>query len=63
MLVQTLLTRPPNLHGAAGYWDEVINLLPVLLGSLLLLYLYFSSRKQKPAAKPEKKRGEPGEPV
>ena len=35
------------LHGASGYWDEVINLIPLAIGAALLLYLYLTSRKRR----------------
>ena len=41
----------PALHGAMGPLDEIISLLPVVIGVALLLYLYFSSRKAKTAPK------------
>jgi hypothetical protein len=37
----------PLLHGAVGWWDEVLNLIPLVFGSGLLLYLYASSRKRR----------------
>jgi hypothetical protein len=41
------LPLAPLLHGASGYWDEVLNLIPLLVGAILLIYFYFSSRRQK----------------
>jgi len=38
------LFRPP-LHGAVGPWDEIVSLIPVVIGAVVLLYLYFSSRR------------------
>jgi hypothetical protein len=48
----------PLLHGAVGYWDEVINLIPLVIGAAILLYLYLTSRKRKSGAKKEQKRKE-----
>jgi hypothetical protein len=42
----------PALHGASGYWDEVLNFLPLVLGAVLLLYLYLASRKKRTQDKP-----------
>lgn len=39
----------PVLHGAAGPWDEIINLVPFVVGVFLLGYLYFTSRRQRQA--------------
>ena len=40
-----ILLRPLP-HGAVGFWDEVLNLVPLVLGGGLLLYLFFSKRKR-----------------
>ena len=48
MFVQLLL-RPVG-HGAVGPLDEILTLLPLVIGVALLLYLYFSARKAKPPA-------------
>lgn len=37
----------PVLHGAYGPLDELLNLIPVVIGGLLLLYLYVTSRKRR----------------
>jgi hypothetical protein len=37
----------PRLHGALGWWDELINLIPVVVGVLLVLYLYRASRRRR----------------
>ena len=37
----------PVLHGAVGWWDEILNLVPLVFGSGLLFYLYTSSRKRR----------------
>jgi hypothetical protein len=37
----------PMLHGAVGWWDEILNLIPLVFGSGLLFYLYTSSRKRR----------------
>jgi len=36
----------PALHGALGPWDEIITLIPVVVGAILLLYLYFTARSR-----------------
>jgi hypothetical protein len=46
MFVEWLLR--PSLHGAAGPWDEIINLIPLVVGGALLFYLYKTSRKPRP---------------
>ena len=46
MLIGVLLR--PVLHGVYGPLDEIIALLPVVIGTGLLIYLYFTSRKAKP---------------
>lgn len=40
------LLRPVG-HGAYGPLDELLNLIPLVLGGLLLLYLYVTSRKRR----------------
>jgi hypothetical protein len=40
----------PRLHGALGWWDELINLIPVVIGIILVLYLYRNSRRRREAA-------------
>jgi hypothetical protein len=47
MLLSPPLT--PHLHGAAGWWDEIINLVPVIIGGVLILYLYRNSRRRRDA--------------
>lgn len=48
-MTPTALLRPA-LHGALGPFDEILTLLPLVIGAALLLYLYFSARKpQAPA--------------
>ena len=44
-----LLMMPlaPVLHGAVGPWDEILNLAPLVVGTGLLLYLYFTKRKRR----------------
>jgi hypothetical protein len=37
----------PALHGAVGPWDEILNLAPLVVGTVLLLYLYFTKRKRR----------------
>ena len=46
----------PLPHGAVGWLDEVLNLVPLVFGSGLLFYLYFSSRKRR-AAEAQKRQG------
>ncbi len=46
-MVVHLLLRPA-LHGALGPLDEILTLLPLVIGVALLVYLYVSSRKVKP---------------
>ena len=42
--------RPrPLAHGAVGFWDEVLNVIPLIFGAGLLAYLYFGKRKRRPA--------------
>ena len=43
-----ILVRP-TLHGALGPWDEIINLIPVVVGLVLIAYLYVSSRRRRKA--------------
>ena len=40
----------PKLHGALGWWDELINLIPVVIGIILVLYLYRTNRQRREAA-------------
>jgi hypothetical protein len=53
------LLLQPHLHGAAGWWDEIINLVPVVVGIVLVIYLYRNSRRRRdqaeetPPAEPE----------
>jgi hypothetical protein len=46
----------PLTHGAAGYWDELVNLIPLIIGGVLLIYLYLTSKKRRAKEKdsPEK---------
>ena len=46
----------PVLHGATGYWDEIINLIPLVIGAALLLYLYLTARRRKPEDKKDPKQ-------
>jgi hypothetical protein len=39
----------PRLHGALGWWDELINLIPLVVGIVLVLYLYRASRQRRDA--------------
>jgi hypothetical protein len=41
----------PVYHGAAGYWDELANLIPLVIGGLLLLYLCAASKKRRAKAR------------
>ena len=36
----------PLAHGTVGFWDEMLNLVPLVLGGGLLFYLFFSKRKR-----------------
>lgn len=55
------LPLAPLPHGALGLWDEILNLLPLVVGAGLLVYLYLNSRKRRaeiaareqPPAEPE----------
>ena len=47
-MLLTLLFAP-HLHGALGWWDEIINLIPVVVGIVLVLYLYRSNRRRRDA--------------
>jgi hypothetical protein len=42
-----LMPLAPVLHGAVGPWDEILNLAPLVVGTVLLLYLYFTKRKRR----------------
>jgi hypothetical protein len=54
-----LLLRPA-LHGAVGYWDELANLIPLVIGGVLLVYLYLASKKRRDKEKhPDAPPGEP----
>jgi hypothetical protein len=44
-----ILLRPLP-HGAVGFWDEILNLVPLVFGGGLLFYLYFSARKRRTGA-------------
>jgi len=46
-IIRLAILSKPVLHGASGYWDEVINLIPLVIGAGLLLYLYLTSRKRR----------------
>jgi hypothetical protein len=46
----TELLWVPRLHGALGWWDELINLIPVVVGILLVLYLYRANRRRRDEA-------------
>jgi hypothetical protein len=50
----------PLPHGAVGFWDEVLNIIPLIFGAGLLAYLYFGRRKQRHAAPPVE--GDPSTP-
>ena len=67
-----MLPLAPVLHGAVGPWDEILNLAPLVVGTVILLYLYFTKRKRRaddaaaqdgtpePAPAPEAAPLEPG---
>jgi hypothetical protein len=42
-----MMPLAPVPHGALGPWDEILNLLPLVVGTILLLYLYFTKRKRR----------------
>jgi len=44
-LVNILLR--PLAHGPVGFWDEVLNMVPLVFGAGLLFYLYFGKRKRR----------------
>lgn len=50
----------PGFHGVAGYWDELANLIPLVIGGVLLIYLYATSKKRR--AKDKHAEGPPPEP-
>jgi hypothetical protein len=56
-----ILLRPLP-HGALGFWDEVLNLIPLLFGSGLLFYLYFGARKRRAHHAPLRERETPNDP-
>lgn len=56
-MLTNLLFRPLT-HGAVGYWDELANLIPLVIGGLLLLYLYATSRKRRAKEKDSDKKGD-----
>jgi hypothetical protein len=47
--MELTLLFAPHLHGALGWWDEIINLIPVVVGIVLVLYLYRNSRRRRDA--------------
>ena len=46
--VANILFRP-LAHGAVGIWDEVLNVVPLVFGAGLLIYLYRGARKRRAA--------------
>ncbi len=42
-----MLSPVPLLHGAIGWWDEILCLIPTLLLVGLAYYIYRSDRDQK----------------
>ncbi len=52
-----LLFRP-FAHGAVGYWDELANLIPLVIGGVLLIYLYLTSKKRRAKEKDSDKKGD-----
>ena len=54
------LALRPTPHGALGPWDEILTLLPVVIGTALLAYLYFTARKAPPPGD-EAETAPPGE--
>ena len=57
-----ILSLRPLPHGALGFWDEVLNLLPLVVGGGLLVYLYFGSRKRRAAQAAARRAERPGAP-
>ena len=51
----------PTLHGVLGPWDEIINLIPLVVGVVLLAYLYVSSRR-RPRSEDDSPPDEGGQP-
>jgi hypothetical protein len=56
-----ILLRPLP-HGAVGFWDEVLNIIPLIFGAGLLFYLYFGKRKRRPAVPPADVAADPAAP-
>jgi hypothetical protein len=52
----------PVLHGAVGPWDEILNLAPLVVGTALLLYLYFTRRKRQAGEAAQPDHPEPAAP-
>ncbi|MGA9192509.1 MAG: hypothetical protein WBZ24_12310 [Anaerolineales bacterium] len=46
-----MLFLTPLFHGTAGWWDEILCLIPSLLLVGLVLYMVWSDRQQKARAK------------
>jgi hypothetical protein len=63
MFPLTNILLRPLPHGAVGIWDEVLNLIPLVFGSGLLFYLYFSARRRRAAGtQPPEAGAEPAAP-
>ena len=45
-MLPPLVLLAPLPHGALGYWDEIINLIPLVVGAILLVILYRASRRR-----------------
>jgi|GEM_PF-2912653 len=43
----TELVLRPAQHGVLGPLDEILTLLPLVIGVVLLVYLYFTARQAK----------------
>jgi hypothetical protein len=52
------ILRQLALHGALGFWDEALNLFPMISGGALLVYFYFirlTRRRRKDEKEPKDK--------
>jgi hypothetical protein len=57
MLPLVNILPQPMLHGAVGIWDEVLNLIPLIFGCGLLIYLYFGARKRRAGGAQQREAG------
>ena len=49
MFPYTNILLRPLAHGAVGWWDEILNAIPIVFGFGLLIYLYMGARKRRAA--------------